>query len=200
MPRGKSESKRVPILAFAYEPVDDLPFGTVGIALDHAAGARGLLQLVPPLPALCVGEGAGHQAGSEGNVELSDVPQPRGDAAVGLGLLLELEGLRPKAHPADQERDRRGHEAREHCVAEQADHRRQEGARADRDESNEDTLLPPVLGEADVRLLLMGLVAEDHAPEGLSHLRQKVRVAVRHRVALGCQFVLYSDEDCWTCA
>lgn len=27
----------MPILAFAYEPVGDLPFGTVGIALDHAA-------------------------------------------------------------------------------------------------------------------------------------------------------------------
>ncbi|MFD5190340.1 hypothetical protein ACFWMU_19700 [Streptomyces sp. NPDC058357] len=26
------------MLAFAYEPVGDRPFGTVGIALDHAAG------------------------------------------------------------------------------------------------------------------------------------------------------------------
>lgn len=79
--------------------------------------------------------------------------------------------------------------ATDFSLSDASDNRGKEGARAHRGESNEDALLPPVLGEADVRLLLMGLVAVDHAPESLSRLRQKVRVAVRHRIALACQFV-----------
>lgn len=50
------------------------------------------------------------------------------------------------------------------------------------------TLLPPVLGEADVGLLLVGLVAVHHSPERLAHLREQVGIAVRERSLLVGQF------------
>lgn len=46
-----------------------------------------------------------------------------------------------------------------------------------------------MLAEANVRLLLVDLVAIHHTPEGFSYLRQQVGVAGGAACSLVCQFV-----------